>query len=273
MVRQACIESPGTQVEIEAKWGQIHDRHGGGRLKGLHVTECVVDEAYLGETMFKSTMSLGQHRKMNGFLNTLCQASNTPGADRARITYKHTKESDSSFFLDQEGLARLSPTTRQLVERDGRARVRITREEKSGEVIDQIVKLRLCNLEISSPQTEWDYRISVNLEIKFPGPTSHLKPVNEPERAKDRVSYSWLEGFYRIDLTQVTSGEGNKNHELELEVDAGRLIEAAERISRGEGTDDFEEMVAGMVNNLRVLSRELTNPVVPVPQQLQPGRS
>lgn len=125
-----------------------------------------------------------------------------------------------------------------------------------------MIKHRIGNLEISSPQTEWDYRIGINLEIAYPAPTEHLTPVVEPgrtpdsmKRIKDRMSYSWM-GAYQVDLTQVQQGN-TKNHELELELDSDVLLDNADRVRRGEKSM-FEELIVGMMNNLRVLSREIT---------------
>ena len=73
------------------------------------------------------------------------------------------------------------------------------------------------------------------------------------------MSYAWL-GAYQIDLTQVMQGN-SKNHELELELDGDVLLAEADKV-RGKGGNCFEALINGMLNNLRVLSREITTPVV-----------
>ncbi|KAF2198088.1 mRNA triphosphatase CET1, partial [Delitschia confertaspora ATCC 74209] len=260
-MRELLGDPSATQVEIEAKWGQLQTRDG-QRLKGYHDTECVLKSAH-DQTRFVSTMSLAQHKKLNQFLNSHVMASQQPGAGRIPIAYAHTKEIDMFYELDQAGFDTLSPMTRIMLAKENvKARVRVTRDEKTGAVINAIIKKRVENLEISSPNTEWDYRISINLEIPYHGPLENLAPVTEPGakegRRKDRMTYSWL-GAYRIDLTQVSTGT-TKNHELELEVAADKLLDAARRTKADEPISEFEELVSGMVNNLRVLSRELTPP-------------
>jgi hypothetical protein len=258
---EAVKESPGCQVEIEARWGQIMDRELNTRLQGLHETECVLRSSVAEGTKFESTMSLSQHQKMNKFLNENTQKSQRLGANR--IVYKHTKEVDAFYELDQEGFDSLAPAVKKIIYQSlSKQRVRVTRIQDSGQIVAKIIKQRIANLEISSPQTEWDYRIGINLEIEYPGPVENLPPVVErgqtPEsmrRMKDRVSYSYNKA-YQVDLTQVSQG-ANKNHELELEVDAGMLIQAATNIQQGLPSD-FESLVTGMMNNLRVLSREIT---------------
>ena len=264
MLRQAVAEGQGTQVEIEAKWGQILDRVTKDRIAGIHESECVVRRGDLENTKFESTMSEEQHKRMNIFLNRCVirakpDAAVAPKANRAPLDYKHVRQTDSFYELNQAGFDLLAPTTRAILQSPSRQKVRITRDTRTGQVLEKIIKHRVINLEISSPQTEWDYRISVNLEINYPGPLDDLVESMERGRSytrrKDRMCYSHLQA-YRIDLTQVTNPEGEKNHELEIELDAAKLIGEAERIHHN-APSMYEEIVGGMVNNLRVLSRAI----------------
>jgi hypothetical protein len=258
-LRQAVAQSPGTEIEIEARWGQLSDSSTGFRLQGLHDTECVLKRDVAQGIKFDSTMTLAQHKKMNQVLNEQVSRSKAEPS-RTDVDYKHTKELDTFYELDQNGFNLLDPAMRQIVATSPkRLRIRVTRDARDGRIIRKIIKHRIENLEISSPSTLWDYRIGINLEIEYPGPVEGMQPVIENgrslesmERKKDRLSYSWLSA-YQIDLTQVIQGQ-NKNHELELELDAGLLIEAGDNLKRGL-PNDYEALVAGMMNNLRVLSR------------------
>lgn len=269
VLRQAVAEGQGTQVEIEAKWGQILDRGTKDRIAGIHESECVVrrgglENTKFESTKFESTMSEEQHKRMNIFLNgcvvrAKSNAAVAPKASRAPLDYKHVRQTDSFYELNQAGFDLLAPTTRDILQSPSKQKVRITRDTRTGQVLEKIIKHRVINLEISSPQTEWDYRISVNLEINYPGPSDNLVESMEHGRSytrrKDRMCYSHLQA-YRIDLTQVTNPEGEKNHELEIELDAAKLIGEAERIHHN-SPSMYEEIVGGMVNNLRVLSRAI----------------
>lgn len=264
VLRRAVAERPGTQVEIEAKWGQIQDRITKHRIAGIHESECVVRKGDLEGTKFESTMSEEQHKRMNFFLNDCVvrakpNTTPAPGATRAPLDYKHVRQTDSFYELNQAGFDLLAPTTQTILQSSSRQKVRVSRDTKTGEILEKIIKHRVINLEISSPQTEWDYRISVNLEINYPGPLEGLAESEERGRSytrkKDRMCYSHLQS-YRIDLTQVTNPEGEKNHELEIELDAAKLIAEAEKIHHN-APSMYEEMVGGMVNNLRVLSRSI----------------
>jgi polynucleotide 5'-triphosphatase len=91
----------------------------------------------------------------------------------------------------------------------------MTRDERTGEVVECVKKVRLRDLNIYSPKRAADWRVSVNLEI--PGMLWVFNtqiciycsqvpvPVGTPThtRRKDRISYSHEE--FSIDLTQVTS--------------------------------------------------------------------
>jgi polynucleotide 5'-triphosphatase len=263
-VRSAIAESEHTQLEIEARWGQIIDRQSNGRLRGFHETETVIKSQSV-DIKFESTMTMEQHKRMNMYLNSQVQASIAPGASRAPVAYQHTREVDIFYELGQAQFATLPETVKRLINAGGaRQRIRVTRDQKTNQVIRTMIKHRIGNLEISSPQTEWDYRIGINLEINYPGSIDNLEPVVEPgknlesmKRQKDRMSYSWM-GAYQVDLTQVQQGP-MKNHELELELSSDVLLEHADKV-RNKEPSKFEELITGMMNNLRVLSREITPP-------------
>lgn len=266
IVRKAVAESPDTQVEVEARWGQIQERDTGMRIQGIHTTETIVNPGYaVDRTKFESTMTMEQHKKMNQYLNSQVQKSSNNPPTREPVKYKHTREIDQFYELDKEGFSLLSPATREIIQMSKqRTRVRVTRDAKDpGNVLGAIIKCRVSNMEISSPQTEWDYRIGINLEVRYPGPLDSLTPVVEAgksvesmKRYKDRVSYSWLDAF-QVDLTQVSQGDG-KNHELELELNSDVLLQNGDHILQTKQPSNYEKIINGLMNNLRVLSREIT---------------
>ena len=267
MVRKAILESPNTQLEVEARWGQIIDKHRGSngeRLRGFHDTECVIKRNDNLDVKFESTMTMEQHKRMNMYLNGQVQKSAPGSGDkRPEVKYHHTREIDQFYDLGQAGFDKLPPTVRVMIAQSNKSeRVRVSKDAKTGNVLRKIIKLRVANLEISSPQTEWDYRIGINLEINYPGAIEDLEPsietgrtLRDMQRQKDRMSYSWL-GAYQIDLTQVVQGT-TKNHELELELDSQVLLNETDKVRRKEA-NNFEPLINGMLNNLRVLSREIT---------------
>ncbi|KAL1612695.1 hypothetical protein SLS60_000924 [Paraconiothyrium brasiliense] len=265
-IRVLLQEAPDTTVEVEARWGHIVWRESELRLTGVHSTECVLHSGVSQKSKFESTMDLQQHQQMNKYLNKQVFQSK-PGNpnNRPEIQYKHTRLVDQQYDLDSEALSRLSPAAQNILRASGKQeRIRVSRDQKTGEIVAAIIKHKVNNLEISSPQTEWDYRIGVNIEIVFPGPLDGLQEVVEKgrgveamKRYKDRMSYSYQDAF-QIDLTQVTQ-DNQRIHELELELDSNVLLEHGDRL-RNQQPNDFEPLINGMINNLRVLSREVTPP-------------
>jgi len=262
LVRNTIAESEHTNLEIEARWGQLSERTTKTRLRGYHDTETIVKTQNM-DIQFASTMTMDEHKRMNMYLNKQVQESNAPGSSRHPIRYQHTREVDTLYDLGQEQFATLPEMAKRLISASGvRQRIRVTRDQKTGAVIRSMIKVKMMNLEISSPQTTWDYRIGINIEINYTGPVENLvmavegsKADNDLRRQKDRMSYSWL-GAYQVDLTQVLQGN-EKTHELELELTSDVLLDHGDRIRRKEPTE-FESLIAGMMNNLRVLSREIS---------------
>ena len=75
----------------------------------------------------------------------------------------------------------------------------------------KIIKVRVSDIEVYSPQTPFDWRVSVSLEVNYDGDMRELVETTEgkdqkrPDRNKDRVSYK--HSHYQIDLTQVKAAE------------------------------------------------------------------
>jgi polynucleotide 5'-triphosphatase len=265
-IRVLLQEAPDTTVEVEARWGHIVWREGNERLTGVHSTECVLHSGVSQRTKFESVMNLQQHQQMNKYLNKqVLHAKPGNPNNRPVIVYKHTRLVDQQYNLGEEELSRLSAAAQSIIRASGKQeRIRVSRDQKTGEVVAAIIKHKVNNLEISSPQTEWDYRIGINIEINFPGPLDGLSEVVETgkgveamKRYKDRVSYSYRDA-YQIDLTQVTQ-DSQKIHELELELESDALLQHGDRV-RSQQPNEYESLINGMINNLRVLSREITPP-------------
>ena len=266
-IRSLLAEASDTMVEVEARWGHIVNRNTEERLQGFHTTECVIrPDVSRSTTRFESVMNVQQHQIMNKYLNKQVFSAK-PGnpQNRPEIAYKHTKVVDQQYELNGEAMSRLSPAAQKILQASGKQeRIRVSRDQKTGEVLAAIIKHKVNNIEISSPQTEWDYRIGINIEINFPGPVDNLveatekgRSIESMKRYKDRMSYSYL-GAFQVDLTQVTQ-DSHKVHELELELHSDVLLEHGDRVRNGQ-PNDFEPLINGMINNLRVLSREITPP-------------
>ena len=95
-----------------------------------------------------------QHQHFNKLLNEL----KIKNAD-LQIDYEHLHLIDNFFEPDR-----------------GREKIRVTRDEKSGDVRACMRKVRLGDLNIYSPKRHVDWRVSVNMEI--PGTSSFVLPLH-----------------------------------------------------------------------------------------------
>jgi hypothetical protein len=147
-------------------------------------------------------------------------------------------------------------------------KARITTNQETGEVLATIVKARVTDMNIYLPMAMLDCRISINLEWPWDGPPDEISsnhPPNrerQPDRCKDRMSYT--QGHFQVDLTQVSqsgarSGQPDKEHELEVEMNTAALIEQGQR-AQGDEPHLYPEVVEAFVANIRSLARRCPRP-------------
>lgn len=131
------------------------------------------------------------------------------GTGRVQVHYKHRREVDRYFELTPELQNRLPGCVRsRLGSRVRNVKARVTYDQRTGEVLNKIVKARIADIDIHMPTNPMDCRISINLEMNWEGPVQELEQLGpgqndeSSDRQKDRLSYT--QGHYQIDLTQVT---------------------------------------------------------------------
>jgi polynucleotide 5'-triphosphatase len=150
---------------------------------------------------------------MNGFLNDMVTQAHPSNLNRPKprvpIQYAHRRERDSFYELPQPMVQTLPAAIQRLLQQNKRhaVKVRVSHDQKTGEVLARIIKTRVQDLDIYIPSSPLDCRISVNLEMKYDGDIEALSrgvdKQSRPDRSKDRLSYT--HSNYQIDLTQVTS--------------------------------------------------------------------
>ena len=225
----------------------------------------------------------------NQFLNKLLVESQptksnnlTTPEPRVPISYKHTYETDMFYELTQAGMLQLPPllAARLQSDRRSKSKVRITTDQKTGNVIAKIIKARIADIEVYSPNTPFDWRVSISVEMDYKGDMKELinpdrKDGKRADRNKDRMSYKHQ--AYQIDLTQVTPAEVSssyimrnlpttlinntkatskteKEHELEIEVSSAEVRKQGQLVQAGQ-PNDYEKLITTFVNNVRVLAR------------------
>lgn len=158
--------------------------------------------------MILTTRPQEQHRAMNNFLNETVKASmSTTDSARIPLSYAHKKERDTFYEVNP---AELPPVIRQNLNPRHKPKVRVTTDQRTGEVLAKIIKCRVADIDVCSPRTTVDWRVSVNLEMEYGGDITNLPVVDATkggrgERNKDRMSYRHL--AYQIDLTQVARAD------------------------------------------------------------------
>jgi len=268
------IQSRGVHFEIEAKLGTLIDKHEGGKLHLPVLTECVLSNEgeWANRLKFESSMSDIQHKAYNEFLNEMVKQTHPDHPDnrkrinpRQRVDYKHRREIDRFFELTPEARnAMLPPAVLQPIAARGHsAKVRVTYDQRTNEILAKIVKVRIADLNIHFPNCPLECRISVNLEMDWHGSVEELEQISAgsrkpraPDRKKDRLSYN--HGHYQVDLTQVIvaeHGSQKREHELEIELNPDVLIEQGIRAREGL-PNRYADVVDGFINNIRVLARK-----------------
>jgi polynucleotide 5'-triphosphatase len=246
-------------LEIEAKLGTLVAKSTDQRVHLPVQNPVVLDRNMSSQLRFESHMTEAHHKRLNEFLNQAVQESAAiPG--RHRLDYKHRYEVDSFAQLSAAGMDALPESAYKYLDPNRQPRLRTSINERapagSDPVIARIVKIRLADLDIFCPQSPFDCRISINIEVDMHRPGLDFKAIVEGadskfgERKKDRLSYT--HSVYSVDLTQVKGADGRKIHELEIEVDALKLREQAERERAGQPSG-FGDMVQGLVNNIFTL--------------------
>ncbi|KUJ09572.1 mRNA triphosphatase CET1 [Mollisia scopiformis] len=256
------LASRGVDIEIEAKLGQIIDKDTNERYILPIDSECVL-RANTGLT-FRSSMTETQHRTLNEFLNKRVQESYAPNPlpdskERVKIIYNHRRERDTFYELPQTMYSSLPAAVREQLNSRQRIRVRISHDQKTGQVLAKIIKCRVANLDIYMPKQALDCRISINFEMKFDMDVEDIIAAStsdrQPDRNKDRLSYT--QSVYQFDLTQVTQTsniQAMKEHELEIEVSTAAVREQGQKAAAG-STNEYLALVEGLVSNVRVLAR------------------
>jgi polynucleotide 5'-triphosphatase len=250
---------PDTQVEVEAKIGSLVDPSSTHQRVSLPVQSeaLLVPGQGPGRPRFESLMSMVQHKRLNEYLNRTVRMAKEPG--RQPVEYRHTRETDTFYDIPPSFLAGLNPEVLKVQQQTRRGpRVRLTTDIKTREITATIIKFRVADLEIYCPNDDFDCRISISLETRYPHPidglVEHLDRGVSTARMKDRLSYRH-QGF-QVDLTQVTpmANQADKVHELELELDTQRLLQEGRKVQTQQESE-YEKLVGTFLNNIRVINR------------------
>ena len=151
-------------------------------------------------------------------MNLAVNKSTAP--DREAISYQRIKDDDQSFKLPNGTplLNQLPQVARDTLLSTGKnlqLSIRVTRDSTTKLVRENgmIMKIKLANMHVLQPLYDFDWRISVNLEVPYTGTLEDIAAVyggqadGDYQRMKNRVSYKHLKNF-SLDLTQIRDQVG-----------------------------------------------------------------
>jgi hypothetical protein len=157
-----------------------------------------------------------QHKGLNEFLNSLVVETDPRNPNRTgprvQINYRHRYEVDKYYEMPASMQGRLPLFMQALIPQKRHTfKVRVTHDQRSGDILAKIVKARVADLDLYMPSCPLDCRLSVNIEMPWeddPSEFAHMagrtgQGLHPPDRVKDRLSYA--QGPYQVDLTQVTT--------------------------------------------------------------------
>ncbi|PVF94996.1 mRNA triphosphatase CET1 [Serendipita vermifera] len=246
----AFVSGGRQNIEVEAKFGVVLDKSSGTRVvQRLGVlVETILNPREAQGVRFESKLHAKQHEHLNRMLNDRAASTASSSYRHTPLSARHLQTMDEFFSL---------PSSHSTDDIHGDAKLRVTRDDKTGQLVECIVKKRLGDLHVLCPKREVDWRISVNVEEK--GDLGMIGVGDKPlySRKKDRMEYAHQ--HFKIDLTQVTDQAGVRTHELEVEFaypdEVRRILEL--RGKDGPEMYGYDQLVAVFVNNCRILSRNV----------------
>ncbi|KXT08708.1 hypothetical protein AC579_1570 [Pseudocercospora musae] len=264
MLQDVGYDPRESAIEIEGKIGTLCQDN--GSRFSLPVRNMVVldpSSPQYKSLRFESQMVDKEHKNMNAFLNTKVQDSHRePG--REKIIYKHLHEIDSFRTMTDAGI-RLLPESilRRNSRRQRDLKLRTTTDMRTNQVTARIVKVKVDDLHIYSPQDPYDMRISINIECNLARPDIDPQAITkkpaadepvQPDRRKDRLSYKHLQK-YSVDLTRVDQAGMAPKYELEIEVDANSLRQEWHKLMHGQPSG-YTDIVDGFMENAQWLMKQ-----------------
>ncbi|MCJ1466820.1 mRNA-capping enzyme subunit beta [Pseudocyphellaria aurata] len=236
-------------VEIEAKTGQLIGKDTNTRLVLSVTTEKAISK---NDAIIRASFrSYAEHCLKNKNLNKVCVGSQNrtdhslvPGT--GHISHSNILRARSPvrqlYELSQVGLLSLPPAiTKTLRPQRSNTNPRITVDMQTGRTVAKMIKVRLANLDIYSPNTDHHIRVSVSVEKSLDGD-------DWPRLVEPHLEH--------IDLTQVTSETGHNEHELEVELSAAALRKNVTLMRDGQ-PNDFHKLVQGLTNSIQIRPKGL----------------
>ncbi|KAI5950745.1 hypothetical protein KGF54_003819 [Candida jiufengensis] len=252
-------------VELELKFGKIIDKRTGNRVNANVITECIyTDQSNIKFDMEVEEIAFKDIRKLFDELEKIHQEELKRNGNQEHLKKKfnmlESDKTDSFYQIGQKG--------------EHLRRIRISKDN----LLDPpryiaIQKERIGDLYIHNPQSMYDLRLSLSLEIPVPeGNIESIRTKNQPQlsREKKRTSFTHPSTITQFDLTKVMIPKEFKNksgkkiinyetkYEVEMEADTLELFQSIDKIISGTDTFRLEELVEVFLNNARIINNRVT---------------
>ncbi|VEU19784.1 DEKNAAC100028 [Brettanomyces naardenensis] len=245
-IKQDFVDVPNVEtcIELELKVGSIWDKIKDRRIQLPVNTECIVSSDFIHQNcFFRSGISPKNFGDINGYLQKLAQdAQNRKKKDKFIIETSHNVDLIASEKKRNDKLVT----------------ERVTLDVKTKRRVASIEKQRVSDLFIYLPNTLFDLRLSMSLELPHemndPAFENFRRRVNM-ERDKDRTSYIHPATATRIDITKIKENQVTK-YELEMELNTPELLRSMSMVS-----DDplyYVDLVQAFLDNGRIITRQLS---------------
>ncbi|KAG5416789.1 CET1 [Candida metapsilosis] len=251
-------------VELELKFGTIIDKRTGKRINLNVTTECVyTNGSDVRFDMEVEEIAWNDVRKM---------------FDELERRFQEDKKNDQSIRDKRKFKMLESDQTDSFYQLGGKnehlRKVRISKDNLlQPPRYTAIQKERVADLYIHNPQSMYDLRLSLSLEMPVPeGNIESIMSKSQPQlqRDKKRVSFTHTPTITQFDLTRVIvpreyknkSGKKVVNHEtkyeVEMEADTMEIFQCIDKVRSGTDNYRLEEVVEIFLNNARIINNRVT---------------
>ncbi|ODN96580.1 hypothetical protein L198_04296 [Cryptococcus wingfieldii CBS 7118] len=227
-------------IEIEIKLGMFQiPSQAGQPPRRINLPSLIVIPPDYPIGSFVSTLAPQHHKSLNNLLNRAVESQASLPRDAGRIYFKRSRLVDSFYDLGNEG----------------GGKVRVSRDMKTGDVVESVRKRRVGDCNVYCPGSAYDLRISVNVEEPCEVPEGQPKIIRE----KDRACYQHQ--VCRVDLTSVNTFakpsdaqcQPTSSFELEIEV-----LNCRRLLAEGKAQSDrFDEMLQNVLDSARMLVKNV----------------
>ncbi|QPG76556.1 hypothetical protein FOA43_003946 [Brettanomyces nanus] len=244
-VKQDFVDIPHMEsfLELELKVGTIWDKVKDRRLQLPVNSECIVAQEFIHQDcFFKSGITPKNFGDIKNYFEKLSQDA-------------QSRKKKDKFIVESSHNVDLIAQERK--RNDKLVTGRVTLDVKTKRRVASIEKQRVSDLFIYLPNSLFDLRLSMSLEIPREMNDAAFETFKHRvsmERDKDRSSYIHPATATRIDLTKIKENQVTK-YELELEINTPELLRSMNMVS-----DDplyYVDLIQAFLDNGRIVTRQL----------------